>query len=48
MDKAGFDDYITRFNRLDDAGKFADILVAYNSFTGTTRDGSTVELGLPH
>ena len=34
--------------RLDEDGRFADILVAYNSFTGTRRDGTTVELGLPH
>lgn len=28
--------------------RFADILVAYNSFTFTARDGSTRELGIPH
>lgn len=34
--------------RLDHDGKFADILVAYNSFTATKRDGRRVEMGLPH
>lgn len=34
--------------RLDSAGKFQDIRVAYNSFTRFEVDGATVELGLPH
>jgi len=34
--------------RLDEQGKFSDILVAYNSFTGTTRDGAVTEYGIPH
>ena len=34
--------------RLDADGKFADILVAYNSFAGTKRDGTITELGIPH
>lgn len=29
-------------------GKFATITVAYNSFTNTKPDGTTIELGLPH
>jgi len=34
--------------RLNAEGKFADILVAYNSFTGIRRDGTVTELGIPH
>lgn len=34
--------------RLNEAGKFADILVAYNSFTSIRRDGTVTELGIPH
>ncbi|MBO1902676.1 nuclear transport factor 2 family protein [Leucobacter weissii] len=34
--------------RLDEAGRFADILVAYNSFTAIRRDGTVAELGIPH
>lgn len=34
--------------RLNDEGRFADILVAYNSFTAIRRDGTVTELGIPH
>lgn len=34
--------------RLDDDGRFSDILVAYNSFTATRVDGTVTELGIPH
>ena len=34
--------------RLNEEGKFADILVAYNSFTSIRRDGIVTELGIPH
>jgi hypothetical protein len=34
--------------RVDGAGRFADILVAYNSFTGIAKDGTRTELGIPH
>jgi hypothetical protein len=34
--------------RLDADSKFQDILVAYNSFTGTTVDGIVTEYGIPH
>ena len=29
-------------------GKFADIRVAYNSFTNTKVDGQVIEMGIPH
>lgn len=34
--------------RLDGQGKFADILVAYNSFAQVAADGTRTELGIPH
>lgn len=34
--------------RLDADDKFADILVAYNSFTSITVDSTVTELGIPH
>lgn len=34
--------------RLNAAGKFSDILVAYNSFKSIRRDGTVIELGIPH
>jgi hypothetical protein len=34
--------------RLNTDGRFADILVAYNSFTSIRRDGTVTELGIPH
>lgn len=34
--------------RLDESDRFADILVAYNSFTSIRRDGTVTELGIPH
>lgn len=34
--------------RVDEHHRFADILVAYNSFTYTNRAGKSVDLGIPH
>lgn len=34
--------------RLTPEEKFADILVAYNSFIKTARDGTRTDLGIPH
>lgn len=34
--------------RLDETDRFADILVAYNSFVHTDSDGNTRDLGIPH
>lgn len=34
--------------RLTAEGRFADILVAYNSFTSIRADGTVTELGIPH
>jgi hypothetical protein len=34
--------------QLNAEGKFADVLVAYNSFTSIPIDGPPVELGIPH
>ena len=33
---------------LDESDRFADILVAYNSFVHTDRDGNRRDLGIPH
>ncbi|MGZ8744614.1 MAG: hypothetical protein ACXWXO_16980 [Nocardioides sp.] len=34
--------------RLDEADRFADILVAYNSFVHTDHAGVRTDLGIPH
>ncbi len=33
---------------IDATNRFSDILVAYNSFVYTNRDGTTTDLGIPH
>ncbi|WP_159501513.1 nuclear transport factor 2 family protein [Microbacterium sp. 18062] len=33
---------------IDETGRFSDILVAYNSFVHTDRDGNSRDLGIPH
>jgi hypothetical protein len=35
-------------HRIDPAGRFEDICVAYNSFSFTALDGRVAERGIPH